>query len=245
MTLEQAGILLFGFAIVCEQAHVASPIVLAWSHPGLRRIALSRPIETMLLPVVAIIGALLSPFWLIWWVYWSWNIYHFGMQHYGVLSIGRAALRRGRENSHVAAPVCSSRLLVLLGSNSVLRLPWHPKAIKWLCVGGTAVLMAGVPLIIRTGWWQWVALVALDFNHWLVDIGLSSRVSRHWWLFLAAVAVLGCVGFAWKVPRADHIATLAVPWVIQARWGVGITHFLYSRWVWKRDAALSLIENLR
>jgi hypothetical protein len=197
MTLEQAGILLFGFAILCEQAHVASPIVLAWSHPGLRRIALSRPIETMLLPALAIIGALLSPFWLIWWVYWVWNIYHFGAQHYGV------------------SRICG------------LRVP------KWVCVGGTAVLMAGVPLIIHTGWWQWVTLVAIDFNHWLVDIGLSSRVSKSWWIFLAPVLCLGCIGFAWKIPRADHIATLAIPWVIQARWGVGIVHFIYSRWVWR------------
>jgi hypothetical protein len=76
-------------------------------------------------------------------------------------------------------------------------------------------------------------LVVIDFNHWLTDIGLSSRVSRHWWLFLGSVLLLGCVGFAWKVPRVDHIATIAIPWVIQARWGVGIAHFLYSRWVWK------------
>jgi hypothetical protein len=37
----------------------------------------------------------------------------------------------------------------------------------------------------------------------------------------------------WKAPRADHIATMAIPWIIKARWGVGIAHFLYSRWIWK------------
>jgi hypothetical protein len=197
MTWEQAGLALFAFAILCEQAHVASPIMLAWSHPGLRQIALSRPIETMVLPVVAIIGALASPFWLIWWIYWLWNIYHFGAQHYGVCRI--------------------------FG----LRVP------KWLCVSGTSVIMVGGSLLIHAEWWRWVSLVAIDFNHWLFDIGLSSRVSRCWWLFVAVVAVAGCIGFAWKIPRSDHIATMFVPWIIQARWGVGIAHFLYSRWIWK------------
>jgi hypothetical protein len=193
----QAGIGIFAFAIVCEQAHVISPIVLAWSHPGLRRIAWSRPIETVLLPAIAIIGAMLSPFWLIWWIYWSWNIYHFGAQHYGV-----------------------SRILGL-------RVP------RWACVVGTAVVMVGGPLVIHAGWWRWVTLVAIDFNHWLVDIGLSSKVSRRSWLFVVGVMTLGCVGFAWKVPQPDHILTLFVPWIIKLRWGIGIAHFLYSRWIWK------------
>ena len=197
MTWQQAGIALFAFAIICEQAHVASPMVLAWSHPGFRQIALSRPIETMLLPILALVGALAAPFMVIWWVYWVWNIYHFGAQHYGVCRIFS------------------------------LRVP------KWFCVAGTAAIMAGGPLLIHAGWWSWFMLVVIDFNHWLVDIGLSSRVSRHWWLFIAAVAALGCIGFAWKVPSPDHIATMFVPWVIRARWGVGIAHFLYSRWVWK------------
>jgi hypothetical protein len=197
MTWEQAGIVLFAFAIVCEQAHVASPIALAWSHPGLRRIALSRPVETVLLPVIAVSAALAAPFMLIWWVYWLWNIYHFGAQHYGVCRIFGA------------------------------RVP------KWFCIGGTAVIMAAGPLLIHAGWWRWFMLVAIDFNHWLVDIALSSRVSRCRWLFIAGVAALGCIGFAWKLPRVDGIATMFMPWIIKARWGVGIAHFLYSRWVWK------------
>lgn len=216
LTWQSLGIALFGFAIVCEQAHVASPIVLAWSHPGLRKIALSRPIETILLPILAIYIMLLlppapaewgipEPFRQVWWawiVYWPWNIWHYSLQNYGVCRI----------------------------------LGWGVN--KWVIVGATSAVMA-----TSTGpfwdspfpspWVFWVWLFAIEFNHWLVDIGLSSRVSRHWWLFLAAVLAVGCVGFAWKVPRADHIATLAIPWVIKARWGVGIAHFLYSRWVWK------------
>jgi hypothetical protein len=197
VTWTQAGFALFTFAIVCEHGHVVSPIVLAWSHPGLRKIALERPIETMLLPVLAICCMLMLPMWWAGAIYWPWNIYHFGAQHYGV----------GR----------------LLG--------WRTS--RWWCVGVTAAIMAGGPLLIHDEWMRWFFLFAIDFNHWLVDIGLSSRVSRRWWLFLAAVAALGCIGFTFQAPRTDHNATRAIPWVIQARWGVGIAHFLYSRWVWK------------
>jgi hypothetical protein len=198
MSWEQAGIALFAFAIVCEQTHVVSPIVLAWSHPGLRRIALSRPIETILLPIIAIIGALAAPFIVIWWVYWVWNAYHFGAQHYGVARI--FGYRVDREF------VIAATVVLMLWVPHVSHMPW---------------------------WWLWLMLVAIDFNHWLVDIGLSSRVSRYWWLFLPAVVALGCTGLLWKAPRADHIATMAIPWIIKARWGVGIVHFLYSRWIWK------------
>jgi hypothetical protein len=202
MTWQLAGMMLFASVILFEQAHVASPIVLAWTHPGLRCIVLSRLVEFLLLPALALAGAMLSPLWLLVWVYWVWNIYHFGAQHYGV-----------------------SRIL-----------GWRVP--RWACVGGTAVLMI-VP--IHSVWFKWFCLFALDFNHWLVDIGLSSRVSQRWWLFMAAVLALGCIGFAFKVPRIDHVATLNVEWVLKARLGAGIVHFLYSARIWKRDAALSLI----
>jgi hypothetical protein len=202
MNWQALGIGLFAFAIVAEQAHVASPIVLAWTHPGLRRIALSRPIETLLLPGAAIIGMMMLPLWWAWAIYWPWNIYHFGAQHYGV-----------------------GRILGVSVS-------------KWLAIGMTAGIMGvgGGPFWstqIHAAWWPWFILFAIDFNHWLVDIGLSARVSRYWWLFVLLVVPFGLVGFLWMVPRADHIATLFVPRIIQARWGVGIAHFLYSRWVWK------------
>lgn len=198
MTWEQAGIALFGFAIICEQGHVASPIVLAWSHPGLRRIALSRPIETMLLPVLAVVGALVAPFMVIWWVYWVWNAYHFGAQHYGVVRI--FGYRVDRE----------------------------------FIIAATVVLMLWVPYVFPVPWWPWFALFALNFTHWLFDIGLSSRVSRrYWWLFLVAMVPLGCVGFFWLRPGTDRIWTMWIPWVIKARWGVGIAHFIYSGIFWR------------
>jgi hypothetical protein len=220
MDWQLAGIALFTVAIVCEEAHNVSPILLAWTHPGLRRIALSRPIETMLLPALAIVGAqyaryvpvpepeflkfLVAPLppqiaglWLIWSVYWTWNIYHFGSQHYGVCRI----------------------------------LGWQ--APRWACVGGTAAIMAGLPHVTHAWWVSWLMLFAINFNHWLVDICLSTRVSKRWWIFAPGVIALGCVGLTYKVARSDHIAMLLVPWVIQTRLSIGIVHFLYSRWIWK------------
>ncbi len=198
MTWEQAGITLFALAILCEQAHLVSPVALAWTHPGLRRIALSRPVDALLLPGIALTGALLSPLWLVTWIYWAWNIYHRGAQHYGVLRI------------------------------------FGYRASRWICIGGTAAfIIGGAYLFHYTAWWKWLFLFAIDFNHWLVDIGLSARVSRHWWLFLAAVLALGCIGFTFMVPRVTHTAILNIEWVLKARLGAGFVHFIYSRWVWK------------
>lgn len=196
MTWQHAGMALFALAILCEQAHLASPIMLAWSHPRLRQVALSRPMDSMFLPAVVLMGAMLGPLWVVAWVYWAWNTYHFGAQHYGVLRI----------------------------------FGWRTP--KWAVIGGTAAVIVGGSLL-HSVWWKWISLFALDFNHWLVDIGLSSRVSRYWWMFVVGVGVLGCIGFAFKVPRIDHIATLNVEWVLKARLGAGFVHFLYSRWIWK------------
>ena len=146
----------------------------------------------------------MSPLWFVGPLYGALNIYHFGAQHFGVASLYRS-----------------------------WRSP-DARVIGWLaCVGVTALAMTALPVLLGDYRWVVVFLLGLEFSHWVTDIGLSSRVSGHWWAFAATVCVIGCVGFLWKIPRADHIATLALPLVIKARWGVGIVHFLYSAWVWK------------
>jgi hypothetical protein len=94
-----------------ETGHSLAPIILAWTHRGFRReVILANPQKYILLPaalfgVAAAIGIATSlgwtsyspgrgqmfhltewanPFPVVMWVYWIWNIYHFGMQHYGV-----------------------------------------------------------------------------------------------------------------------------------------------------------------
>jgi hypothetical protein len=195
-----AGFFLFSLVILLEQAHLASPIVLAWSHAGLRERVRGRLVESVLLPFIAFTAALLSPFLLVGWVYWLWNIWHFGMQNYGLAALSG---RRGR-------------------------------VVKWGCLGATAFCMVGLPwLFPHNPVLFWVLLFAIDFPHWLTDISLSAWASRQRWFFVSAVCLIGCGGFLFKVPRVDHVATLALPWVIQARWGAGMIHFIYSRMVWK------------
>jgi hypothetical protein len=199
------GVGLFALAIVLEQAHVASPIILAWTHRGLRRIAIRRWRTSIVAPVVIVGASLASPLWFVGPLYGALNIYHFGAQHFGVASL-----------------YCRS-----------WRSP-DARVIGWLaCVGVTALAMTALPVLLGDYRWVVVFLLGLEFSHWVTDIGLSSRVSGRWWAFAATVCFIGCVGFLWKIPRADHIATLALPLVIKARWGVGIVHFLYSAWVWK------------
>ena len=91
---------------------------------------------------------------------------------------------------------------------------------------------APCPLLLSDQWLSLLFTGVFSFSHWLTDIGLSSRVSRHPWLFISIVLAMGSVGFLWMVPRVDHMATRVIPTVLTARWGLGFVHFLYSRWVW-------------
>jgi hypothetical protein len=199
------GIALFALAIVLEQAHVISPMMLAWSHRGLRKIALARWRSCIVAPGVIIGASILSPLWFIGPLYGALNIYHFGAQHFGVVSL----CRRGWSSPDA-------------------------RVLGWLtCVGLTVLAMTALPIALGDYRWVVVFLLGLEFSHWLTDVGLSSRVSGHCWLFVVVVCLIGCIGFLWKIPRADHIATATIPLVIKARWGVGIVHFLYSAWIWK------------
>jgi hypothetical protein len=139
-------------------------------------------------------------------IYWTWNIYHFGMQNFGVLSLYKRNTPRsvdGRVRDGL------------------------------LCLGITALGMGLLPYFLREKLTFLLLAQGLSFNHWLVDIGLSSRVARHPWVFIGSLLALGSAGFLWLVPRADHIATKPIMAVIAARWGLGFVHFLYSRWVWR------------
>jgi hypothetical protein len=101
-----------------------------------------------------------------------------------------------------------------------------------ICLGLTAFGMGALPLLLSDRSLSLLLTGVFSFSHWLTDIGLSSRVSRHPWLFITAVLAMGSVGFLWMVPRVDHMATRVIPAVLTARWGLGFVHFLYSRWVW-------------
>jgi hypothetical protein len=218
----------FALFVLLETGHALSPIVLACSHTGFRALMLRRPGKYVLLPGVVFLAALAvgmatswgwtsynfaiphqrdritdltNPFPLMVWLYWAWNIYHFGMQHFGVARL-------------VGVGTGSRRLDMAL------------------CLGVTAFLMVGMPLLIRDFWVVMLMTGVISVNHWVVDIGLSSRASCRHWLFAAGVLTIGIVGFIWMIPTANGMMIDVIPVVLGARYGLGFVHFLYSRWVW-------------
>jgi hypothetical protein len=139
------------------------------------------------------------------WIYWAWNIFHFGMQHFGVLSLWRGGARSRRRRFADMA----------------------------LCLIKTAFCMVALPTLTRDQWVGFLLIGAFPVNHWVVDIGLSSRVSKWGWLFVAGVLLAGMIGFLWMAPTSNGIMLRVIPVLICARLGLGFVHFLYSRWVWK------------
>jgi len=94
-------------------------------------------------------------------------------------------------------------------------------------------------------------------NHWVVAIGLPSRVesarggsrpTARGWGFALGVLLLGGIGFVWSAPawiwraRGFSVPAFApdyamishvVPVVMSLRFGLSFVHFLYDRHVWK------------
>ena len=100
--------------------------------------------------------------------------------------------------------------------------------------------MAGLPRPVHEQWVGFLSFGAISVNHWIVDIGVSSRVSNQRWLFIAGVLLAGMVGFLWMVPTSNGMMIQVIPIILGARLGVGFVHFLYSRWVWNfSDPAVS------
>jgi hypothetical protein len=195
----QARLACFAALIAVETGHAFSPIVLAWTTGGFRRIMYEAPLKYLGLPAAAFAFAAAAPLVVVMWVYWAWNIYHFGMQNFGVLSLCRGGIKR-----------------------------------RWLAVGSCLGLTTA-GMVAATHYREiWFLLYAMtSVNHWVVDIGLSSRASGRQWTFIGAVLFLGTIGFLWEVPTSNQDLTRMIPMFLSARAGLGFVHFLYSRWVWK------------
>jgi hypothetical protein len=230
----------FVIFVFLETGHSLSPIVLAWTHREFRRrVIYPQPGKFLLLPglvagVAIAVGVATqvgwtsyrpgpdassqitgwdNPFPLLVWFYSAWNLYHFAMQDFGVL-----LLCTGHRYRYIKMIGCLCGLLVtyfaVLGLN-ILGF-WH------------------IPGLVNT--WGWLGLVmvgTVSVNHWVVDIGLSSRAAKHGWVFLAGVLSLGIVGFVWMVPTPNGMMIRMIPAIIGARLGLGFLHFLYSRRIWR------------
>lgn len=102
--------------IVFQTGHNLSPMLLAWTHRGFRGYALGHPRRFIVVPAIIIVGTTIAgvigglywpplkfnpatlkiddatlshPLWAIGFIYGYWNIYHFGKQNFGIMSIYR------------------------------------------------------------------------------------------------------------------------------------------------------------
>jgi hypothetical protein len=229
-----AALVCFTLFVLLETGHNMAPIVLAWTHGEFRRtVALQHPMRFIYLPG-AMLGALLviglaTQFgWTSWYgkLYglsdWTnllpvamWIYWPWKIYHFGMQNFG---------------------VMQLLGIG-------RRRLNKVLCLGGTAFGMAIVPALTGSQLVFLISFAMFSVNHWVTDIGLSARVIRRGWVFAIAMLVIGAIGFVWMVPTSQGMMIRIIPIVIALRLALGLIHFLYSRWVWKRDSPVLKVWN--
>lgn len=111
-------------AAAIQTSHQFSPIALAWSNAGFRRIMLARPAQYLLIPTTAFALAVSLPFEWVFYPYSIWNAYHYGMQNFGALSLWKRPSQRW-----LAIALC----LLVTGAPMLLLLFLHPSW-RWLLV---------------------------------------------------------------------------------------------------------------
>jgi hypothetical protein len=225
-------------AIVLWQAHLASPILAAWSNGNMRRQMYAEWEWFILLPLgclsVAVIIGLSSSttrdpaFSCLAVVFLWWDAWHFGSQHFGVAALlGWRSMPRWVRQVVTIGPT-----MIILLLSVYWRDLWDfgtrhfgPAATVWMPSHSPLVLIVLVQVI--------------NLIHWLTDIGLSTWKARRWMLFLSIVLILGLSGFLWKGISIDprycgHRPVCeplyAFPVLLSVTIGIGFVHFLYSRW---------------
>ena len=204
--------LYFLATIVLDHAHLASPIVMAWTNRRFRNHMLERPAKFILLPILCLsaavwIGAHYARHDLIFeallLTYGVWNFLHFCMQNYGLVRVAG-----GRQ--------------------------WLAEVI----MVATAVALL-LPLVLPT---LWVAILigVVSLLHWVTAIGLAAIFGRWRWWLLGAVFVVGLFGFLWEIviPTNDlpRLVMTGIPLWMAIRAGISFAHFLYDRWIWPRSS---------
>ena len=228
--LSAEGVLLYFFAaaIVLETAHAISPIGMPWIHKEFRKVMWEKKVKFIALPLavfstVTAIGVVTSWGWtsfkpgfhqiyritdwtnplpLIIWMYLILQVFHFGMQNFGVLTLYKQ-------------------------KNGVPQRRYLDMAI---CVAVTALGFSILPMLYAASWFFFVIMGVFSVNHWLVEIGLTSHVTGRPWPFIGGVLVIGSVGFIWTHPTPGGNMMAVLPTVLCARIGLQFVHYLYDRW---------------
>lgn len=144
-----------------ETGHLVSPMILAWSKPGLRAIVCEEWGKYIVAPVIIMAGCLFLPFDLVFNAYLAWNVWHYGMQIFGISCL----YSRPRD-----ADARVRRALLIMGLF----------ILQYVAAG-----------FIASPSLQMLTLGVFSFNHWLADIGLSGQASGWRWGFISLVLALG------------------------------------------------------
>jgi hypothetical protein len=244
---------MMGLFVVFNSAHLIMPLAVAWGSRSFRQIMVERWVKFILVPACIMLAAMLSgvfvdkvyeinpatlgvrvyhwsdyrqPFVIMLVIYFFWNAYHFGMQHFGVIQIYRRK-HRGADvvgQRRVAMTLC----LVLTTLLGMILLP--------------RILMPFAEMRGYLSPWalhqeSLFMLGFLIFNHSLTAIGISSHVmanqhGRSPWLFVALLLIVGAIVF-WLLFYAPGLSMRITVTAVALRAGLGFVHFLYDRWVYK------------
>jgi hypothetical protein len=272
--------------LVFQTAHTLAPMGLAWSHSGFRTIMLRQPIKFVVIPLTILltwtvagwiaglfwrpaafdplafklsVDSRLNPIWIMGAVYGIWNIYHFGKQNFGIMSIYRRKVdaRISRRPDLIFCCVMTWAAMTVptihLAAN-YLRwevLHFYPVLAVYITVAviGVAVMLwrerkrrclPRVILILTNGIgmasamvWGLGGLAIISVNHWLTAIGLAGHARGRSVWFPMIVIVLGMLLFGALFIRGWQIPTEVAGAAVGFRLALGIVHFLYDRWVWK------------
>jgi hypothetical protein len=109
---------------VIQTSHQLSPITLAWTNEGFRKVMLVQPAQYIMIPALAFTLAIMLPFEWVFYPYSIWNAYHYGMQNFGALSLWKRPSRRW---------LTISLCLLVTGVPMLLILFFHPSW-RWLLV---------------------------------------------------------------------------------------------------------------
>ena len=278
----------FSLLVLLQTGHLLSPIMLAWAHAGFRRVMLAQKTKYIGVPLLVLaiptaIGGVAgeglteyrpnlslaaqingwpdwkNPYLIMIWVYMIWNIYHFGMQNFGVLSIYR------RKSAVGSRRIDMGFCLIITSVAMFLAVPIsfiHVLDLRWPCIALSLVATSGMVwrdinarfclprliFILTDGlalaliWWLPLIGYALyGMNHWLVAIGLSSHVhsasrGKSPIVFAVVVILVGILCFGLLFVRPTPTGGIAIQMTMiafGARVGLGFVHFLYDRYIYK------------